>query len=85
MTASPKRDTFTRMTNPKVATAAHVSNVQAEFEEELRQAERDFANGDFIELTIEELDRCIAAGRWPWPDESISGSCTDSTTSTCSS
>jgi hypothetical protein len=58
------------MANPNVATAAQALNAQAELEEELRQAERDFANGDFIELTIEELDRCIAAGKWPWPDES---------------
>jgi hypothetical protein len=70
VTHSPQRDIFTRMATPNVATAAQASNAQAELEEELRQAERDFANGDFIELTIEELDRCIAAGKWPWPDES---------------
>jgi hypothetical protein len=23
----------------------------------------------FIEVTIEELDRCIIAGEWPWQDE----------------
>jgi hypothetical protein len=40
--------------------------LQAELEEELRQAEEDFARGDFVELTVEELDRCIAAGEWPW-------------------
>ena len=44
--------------------------VQADLEHELRQAEDDFARGDFIELTIEDLDRAIAAGVWPWPDES---------------
>ncbi len=43
---------------------------QAELQEELREAEEDFARGDFIELTIDELDRCVAAGEWPWPDES---------------
>jgi hypothetical protein len=43
---------------------------QAELDLELRQAEEDFARGDFIELTIEELDRCIAAGKWPWQDAS---------------
>jgi hypothetical protein len=42
---------------------------QAELDEELRQAEDDFANGDFIDVTIEELDRCIAAGEWPWQPE----------------
>lgn len=70
MTDVPKRDTFSRMATPNVATKVQTSNAQAELEEELRQAERDFANGDFIERTIEELDRCIAASTWPWPDES---------------
>lgn len=41
-----------------------------ELAEELREAERDFARGDFVELTIEELDRCIATGEWSWADES---------------
>ena len=43
---------------------------QAELENELRQAEEEFARGDFIELTVEELDRAIASGVWPWPDAS---------------
>jgi hypothetical protein len=43
--------------------------VQAELEQELRRAEEDFANGDFIDVTIEELDRCIATGKCPWQDE----------------
>jgi hypothetical protein len=43
--------------------------VQAELERELRQAEEDFANGDFVDVTIEELDRCIATGKWPWQHE----------------
>ena len=33
------------------------------------QAERDIENGDYIELTVEELDRYIA-GEMSWPDES---------------
>jgi len=37
---------------------------------ELRRAEQDFAQRDFIELTVEDLDRCIAAEEWPWPTES---------------
>jgi hypothetical protein len=40
--------------------------LQRELEDELRQAEEDFARGDFVELTSEDLDRCIAAGEWPW-------------------
>lgn len=43
---------------------------QAELQEELRQAERDFENGDFVELTIEQLDRIIETGESPWPAES---------------
>jgi hypothetical protein len=39
-------------------------------EDELWQAQDDVAKGDYIELTLEELDRCIAAGEWPWRDES---------------
>ncbi len=42
----------------------------ARLEEELRQAEADFANGDYIELTTEQLERCIRTGESPWPDES---------------
>jgi hypothetical protein len=43
---------------------------QADLADELRQAEADFARGDFVEVTIEQLDRCVAAGEWPWPDAS---------------
>ena len=58
------------MATPTAAVKSAQEAKQAELEEELRQAEADFARGDFIELTIEQLDRCIAAGEWPWPDES---------------
>jgi hypothetical protein len=59
------------MTTPNAAAKGIDARTgQAELEEELRQAEADFARGDFIELRLEELDRCIAAGEWPWPDES---------------
>ncbi len=37
---------------------------------ELRQADEDFARGDYIELTRAQLDRAIATGESPWPDES---------------
>jgi hypothetical protein len=39
---------------------------QAELEAELRQAERDFENGDFIELTDEQFDRIVETGESPW-------------------
>ena len=38
-------------------------------EAELLQADRDFENGDYIELTAEQLERYIA-GACSWPDES---------------
>ena len=53
------------MATPTAAVKPHTT-LQAELEEELRQAEDDFARGDYVELTVEELDRCIAAGEWPW-------------------
>jgi hypothetical protein len=43
---------------------------QAELEAECRQAEADFANGDCIELTTAQLERCIRAAESGWPDES---------------
>lgn len=55
-----------QMATPTVAAKSAQASQQAELEEELRQAEADFANGDYIELTVEELDQCIAAGEWPW-------------------
>jgi hypothetical protein len=54
------------MATPTAAVETPQAMLQAELEEELRQAEEDFARGDFVELTVEELDRCIAAGKWPW-------------------
>jgi hypothetical protein len=40
-----------------------------ELEEELLRAEADFERGDFIELSLEELDHCVQTGESPWPDE----------------
>ena len=56
-------------TSKTLATSSNTS-MQAELEEELQQAAEDFARGNFIDITIDQLDRCIAAGEWPWPDES---------------
>jgi hypothetical protein len=39
-------------------------------EDELRRAEKDFEKGDYIELTLKQLDRCVATGESPWPDAS---------------
>jgi hypothetical protein len=57
------------MATPTTAVKSPESAIQADLEEELRRAEEDFANGEFIEVTIEQLDRCVAAGKWPWPEE----------------
>jgi hypothetical protein len=48
-----------------------VHHASPELEAELLQADRDFENGDHLEFTVEELDRCIETGEWPkWPDGS---------------
>ncbi len=51
-------------------TRRRVGRASPELERELRQAEEDFARGDYIELTSEQLERCIETGESPWPDES---------------
>lgn len=38
---------------------------------EILAAEADFARGDYIELTPEQLRRAIETGESPWPDESL--------------
>jgi hypothetical protein len=53
-----------------VVTRGRVGRASPGLERELRQAEEDFARGDYIELTPEQLERCIATGESPWPDES---------------
>ncbi|HEY6460342.1 MAG TPA: hypothetical protein VIY73_09330 [Polyangiaceae bacterium] len=58
------------MATPTTVAKSSGGTQQAELEAELRQAETDFANGDYIELTPEQLDRCIRTGESPWPDES---------------
>jgi hypothetical protein len=61
------------MATPTAAMKPSDAVAQAELEEELRRAEADFANGHFIDVTIEELDRCIAVGEWPWQHEPSEG------------
>jgi len=53
------------MATPKTSCTSNT-----ELEAEILQAERDFEHGDFIDLTHEQLERCIATGESPWPDES---------------
>ncbi len=47
-------------------------DLTVDLEDELRSAAQDFERGDYIELTDEQLARCIATGESPWPDESRS-------------
>ena len=60
--------------DPKAVPAAVVTServtVSPDLEAELLQANEDFERGDYIELTPEQLARCIERGESPWPDES---------------
>jgi hypothetical protein len=49
-----------------------VAAADPDLERELLQAEHDFDTGDYIELTVEQLEHCAATGDSPWPDESPS-------------
>lgn len=49
-----------------------VGQADPALERELLQAMQDFERGDFIELTVEQLEHCAATGESPWPDESRS-------------
>ena len=62
----------TRTPAPNTAAEAVIPDAGAapSLEDELRSAEQDFENGDYIELTREQLDHCVATGDSPWPDES---------------
>jgi len=31
----------------------------------------EFDRGEYIELTVEQLEHCAATGESPWPDESL--------------
>jgi hypothetical protein len=57
------------MATPTAAIKNADAIAQAELERELRQAEEDFASGNFVDVTIEELDRSVVAGEWPWQRE----------------
>ena len=52
--------------------ARRVGQADPGLERELLQAMQDFERGDFIELTVEQLEHCAATGESPWPDESRS-------------
>ena len=61
--------------SPEAAPAVvprRVVAADADLERELLQAEQDFDTGDYIELTVEQLEHCAATGESPWPDGSPS-------------
>lgn len=51
---------------------SRVFRAPPDLEQELLQAMQDFERGDYIELTVEQLEHCAATGESPWPDESPS-------------
>ncbi len=52
------------------ASAPRVVAADSDLERELLQAEQDFDTGDYIELTVEQLEHCATTGESPWPEES---------------
>lgn len=50
--------------------AAEKVSQQADLEDELHQAEQEFAEGDFVDVTVAQLDRCLNTEQWPWANES---------------
>jgi hypothetical protein len=60
------------MTTPNAVKSRPASTQQAHRQDELRQAEADFERGPFVDLTMEEIDRCLAVAGWPRQDESVS-------------
>ena len=76
VTRAPENGISIDMANPQTLPSAgatqaprQVTWADADLERELRQAEEDFARGDYIELTVEQLEHCAATGESPWPDE----------------
>ncbi|HWP04335.1 MAG TPA: hypothetical protein VNN72_01275 [Polyangiaceae bacterium] len=55
-----------------VSAPRRVAQAAPDLAQELLQAMTDFELGDYIELTVEQLDHCAATGESPWPDESRS-------------
>lgn len=47
-----------------------VAQADPKLEQELLRAMEEFERGEFIELTVEQLEHCAATGESPWPDES---------------
>lgn len=49
---------------------SRATRLSRELQIELRRAERDFDRGDFLDMTAEQLERCLSTGEDPWANES---------------
>lgn len=60
-----------RRGSSSVSTATPAPSVvdESDLLEEILAAEADFERGDYIELTVEQLEHCAATGESPWPDD----------------
>lgn len=47
--------------------------VSPELEAELLEAMAEIDRGEYVELTLEQLDHAAATGEWPWPDDESLG------------
>ena len=52
-----------------LSTPRRVVQADAALERELLHAMEEFECGEYIELTVEQLEHCAATGESPWPDE----------------
>lgn len=77
-TSRPGRETVRRMATPgdpeRVSASRDAGGPapapESDLLAEILSAEVDFERGDYIDLTPEQLARCIETGEFPWPDES---------------
>ena len=56
---------------PPLSIPRRVVKAAPDLEQELLQAMAEFDRGEYIELTVEQLEHCAATGESPWPDESL--------------
>lgn len=70
--ARPSELQLTSSVALRPAAPRRVGQAAPDLEEELRRAMADFERGDYIELTVEQLEHCAATGESPWPGESHS-------------
>lgn len=47
-----------------------VVQADPDLERELLCAMEEFERGEYLELTVEQLEHCAATGESPWPEES---------------